>query len=103
MNTVHLIGAEEVSSAASRMVSAAAEMRSAAGTIDEALHRHAMTSDERVMRLERAAELNVRAAIASAEIEAMKAHNAEDAFYNRPPTYTATAFVQVGEHLRAAL
>lgn len=98
MDAVHLIGAEEVSSAASRMVSAAAEMRSAAGTIDEALHRHAMTSDERVMRIERGAELNVRAAIASIELEAMKAANNRAGY---GPTYFEADFRAVAEKLAA--
>lgn len=49
---VTLMGAEQVQSAAGRMVSAAEEMRRAAGSIDDALERHRRFLDDWLMRLE---------------------------------------------------
>jgi len=40
MDTVHLVGAEDIRAAAHRMAQAAAEMQSAATTIDRALLEH---------------------------------------------------------------
>lgn len=52
MQTVHLIGAEDVSRAASTMRSAADDMRSAAGSIDSALERHQRFLDDWLQRAE---------------------------------------------------
>jgi hypothetical protein len=49
---VHLIGADEVSRAAYTMRDAAHEMKSAAGTIDEALRHHRQFMDDWLARFE---------------------------------------------------
>lgn len=53
---MHLVGAEDVVRAASRMSSAADEMLRAANMISEAVDRFNRTSEDHVMRLERLAE-----------------------------------------------
>lgn len=54
MNTVTLLGTEEVSSAARRMVDAANEMSGAAGRIEYALSQHQRFLDEWLTRFETA-------------------------------------------------
>lgn len=51
---MHLVGAEQIQSAASRMASAADEMQRAASTIDNALDRHAQRFEEAQMRRDEA-------------------------------------------------
>ena len=55
---VHLIGAEEVSRAASRMSSAADDMNRAANQIDDTLFRFLGQFEDLVIRLERIGEDN---------------------------------------------
>ena len=49
---VHLIGAEDVRSAGSAMRAAAEDMKRAAASIEESLHRHRMFLDDWLFRLE---------------------------------------------------
>lgn len=49
---VTLVGAEEVSRAASRMASAAQEMRDAAGNFQDILHQHQRFMDDWLTRLD---------------------------------------------------
>lgn len=53
METVYLVGSEQVQSAAHRMVEAAHEMKSAASHIDTALTQHQVFLDEWLSRFER--------------------------------------------------
>ena len=48
---IHLVGAEDVRSAGSRIASAAADMNRAAGHIDETLQRHERFLDDWLARL----------------------------------------------------
>jgi len=52
METIHLIGAEDVRAAGSAMRSAAADMNRAAASIDESLSRHHNFLDDWLSRLE---------------------------------------------------
>ena len=49
---IHLIGTEDVRAAGSRMQSAAQDMRSAAGSFEDTLHRQRMFLDDWLNRLE---------------------------------------------------
>jgi hypothetical protein len=53
---ITLMGAEQVASAAGRMVSAADDMRRAAGSIDDAFQRHERFLDDWLMRFTDAIE-----------------------------------------------
>lgn len=56
MQTVHLIGAEDVRSAGNRMSDAAAEMNRAASNIGYAIERHAQAMEDFISRFEAAVE-----------------------------------------------
>lgn len=56
MNTTYLVGAEEVSSAASRISSAAHEMYQAAASIDNSLAAHRLFLDDWLTRFQQTLE-----------------------------------------------
>lgn len=99
MQSVHLDGADDVRAAGNRIAAAASDMRSAASTLDEALHRHALTGDERVQRIEHAAHMNVRAALAQLAIAGMQAKNAKLAAVGIAAQYEEADFLAVAEKL----
>ncbi len=54
MESVYLVGSEDVQRAASTISSAAEDMRRAAASIEDSLHRHGLALDEHAGRIEEA-------------------------------------------------
>ena len=71
--SVVLLGAEQVSSAASSMRDAARSVQQAAGTMEDSLHRHRLWMDDWLYRFEHAAEERDVKRLAKAILHAVRA------------------------------
>ena len=75
MNSMHLVGAEDVARAGAAVREAAGEMQRAAGEIHSALETHRRLTEETVSRFEEACDLLALTVVAQADVGFVHAEN----------------------------